>query len=234
MPQSFTKSNNMHLNADFDQSVLIHFDDQPWKNSPMPGVERKMLDRIGEEKARATSLVRYAPGSRFSSHVHHGGEEFLVLEGVFQDEHGDYPAGSYLRNPPQSRHTPGSESGCIIFVKLWQFDPDDRNNIRLHTTHQDWQADPTKVDIAIKTLHKDTHETVRLERWPAGSVIERDVTQALECLVLRGGFQFDNQTLEKWSWLRLPVSYHFKALVGDQGCELWCKSAAHHMNLLKL
>ena len=83
-----------------------------------------MLDRIGAEVARATSIVRYAPASRFPAHVHGGGEEFLVLDGVFQDEHGDFPAGAYIRNPPQSRHTPRSAPGCIIFVKLWQFDPE--------------------------------------------------------------------------------------------------------------
>src|SRR5438046_1035028 len=99
----------------------------------MPGIERRMLDRIGGEVASATSIVRYAVQSRFSPHTHGGGEEFLVLEGVFQDEHGDYPAGTYVRNPPTSRHTPGSESGCIIFVKLWQFDPADRTRVRIET-----------------------------------------------------------------------------------------------------
>lgn len=68
-------------------------------------------------QARATSLVRYQPGSHFSAHEHGGGEEILVLDGVFEDEHGYYPAGSYLRNPPGSRHTPGSTEGCVIFVR---------------------------------------------------------------------------------------------------------------------
>ena len=92
-----------------------------------------MLDRIGDEVARATTIVRYAPGSQFSPHVHGGGEEFLVLEGVFQDEHADFPAGSYVRNPPQSRFTPGSKSGCTMFVKLWQFDLTDHTHVRVDT-----------------------------------------------------------------------------------------------------
>jgi anti-sigma factor ChrR (cupin superfamily) len=79
-----------------------------------------MLDRIGDEVVRATSIVRYAPGSHFSAHTHGGGEEFFVLNGVFQDEHGDYPVGSYVRNPPTSSHVPGSDLGCVIFVKLWR------------------------------------------------------------------------------------------------------------------
>ena len=101
----------MDLNADFTKRVVVHAATLDWKPSPMPGVERRMLYRIGEEVARATSIVRYAPESQFSPHVHGGGEEFLVLEGVFQDEHGDFPEGSYVRNPPQSRHTPGRAVG---------------------------------------------------------------------------------------------------------------------------
>src|SRR5262245_61317317 len=108
----------MNLNADFTKRAAVHAGAPEWQASPMPGVERRLLDRIGDEVARATSIVRYAPESHFSPHVHGGGEEFLVFEGVFQDERGDFPAGSYVRNPPQSRHTPGSKSGCTIFVKL--------------------------------------------------------------------------------------------------------------------
>ena len=113
----------MELNADFSQRVAVHAASIAWTPSPMPGVDRRMLDRLGEEVARATTIVRYAPESAFSAHVHTGGEEFIVLDGVFQDEHGDFPAGSYIRNPPQSRHTPRSAPGCTIFVKLWQLNP---------------------------------------------------------------------------------------------------------------
>ena len=108
----------MELNADFSQRVLLHADELTWQASPMAGVERRMLDRIGDEVARATTIVRYAPGSHFSAHTHGGGEEFIVLDGVFQDEHGDFPAGSYVRNPPTSRHTPGSAPGCVTALPL--------------------------------------------------------------------------------------------------------------------
>ena len=113
----------MKLHADLNRKAVVHAAQLDWLASPIAGVERRMLHRVGQEVAQATTIVRYAPGSHFSAHTHNGGEEFLVLEGVFQDEHGDYPAGSYIRNPPQSQHTPGSAQGCTIFVKLWQFDP---------------------------------------------------------------------------------------------------------------
>ena len=70
----------MHLNADFSQAVIIDTNALPWEDSPMAGVQRRKLDRIGDEVARATSLVRYAPQSYFSPHTHSGGEEILVLE----------------------------------------------------------------------------------------------------------------------------------------------------------
>src|SRR5262249_28991485 len=123
----------MELNADFSKRAVVHAARISWVPSPNAGVERRMLDRIGGEIARATSIVRYAPNSHFSAHTHGGGEEFFVLDGVFSDEHGDFPAGSYIRNPPSSQHRPGSEPGCTIFVKLWQFDPLDRAPVRIHT-----------------------------------------------------------------------------------------------------
>src|SRR5512147_2420038 len=107
----------MKLYADLSQRAIVFSAELPWIDSPMPGVQRRMLERDGEEVARATSIVRYAANSHFSSHTHGGGEEFLVLEGVFSDEYGDYPAGTYIRNPVGSTHTPFSQNGCTILVK---------------------------------------------------------------------------------------------------------------------
>ena len=129
----------MRLNADFDQAVVIRPDNYQWQDSPMPGVERMMLDRIGDEVARATSLVRYAPNTSFTPHQHEGGEEILVLEGVFSDEHGDYPAGSYIRNPIGTSHTPSvGLEGATILVKLHQFDCADRQTLHLDTQSAAW------------------------------------------------------------------------------------------------
>src|SRR5499427_5493167 len=144
----------MALNADFSQRVAVHAAQLPWVASPIAGVDRRMLDRIGDEVARATSIVRYAPASRFSAHTHGGGEEFLVLDGVFQDEHGDYPAGSYVRNPPTSRHTPGSAPGCVLFVKLWQFDSDDRTPVRIDTAGLSFAPAPDIPGVEFALLYE--------------------------------------------------------------------------------
>jgi anti-sigma factor ChrR (cupin superfamily) len=116
----------MRINDDRTVPAIVQATQLPWQASPAAGVDRRMLFRIGDEVARATSIVRYAPRSAFPRHTHGGGEEIVVLDGVFQDEHGDYPAGSYFRNPPGTSHVPASMDGCTIFVRLWQFRDGDR------------------------------------------------------------------------------------------------------------
>jgi anti-sigma factor ChrR (cupin superfamily) len=219
----------MELNADFSKRAAVHAARLPWVPSPMAGVERRMLDRIGDEVARATSIVRYAPGSRFSPHTHTGGEEFLVLEGVFQDEHGDFPAGSYVRNPPTSRHTPGAAAGCIIFVKLWQFDPADRTEVRLNTAGMVYEAAGGRPGVQLLTLFRDDSEDVRLEQWLPGVAITLDVPGGAELLVLDGRFDQDGETFEPQSWLRLPAGSVLQATAGPQGCRTWIKTG-HLLN----
>jgi anti-sigma factor ChrR (cupin superfamily) len=129
----------MKINADFDQRVVIRLQDYSWVNSPMPGVERMMLDRVGDEVARATTIVRYAPNSEFSQHSHDGGEEFFVLAGVFSDEHKDFPAGSYVRNPIGTAHSPKiGDEGCTILVKLHQFEKNDKAQKHIDTNTARW------------------------------------------------------------------------------------------------
>ncbi|HEY7579803.1 MAG TPA: cupin domain-containing protein [Acetobacteraceae bacterium] len=214
----------MELNADFSQRIAVHAGRLDWVASPIEGVDRRMLDRIGDEVARATSIVRYAPGSRFSRHTHGGGEEFLVLDGVFQDEHGDYPAGWYVRNPPTSAHTPGSRPGCTLFVKLWQFDPNDRTEVRLDTGRMAFTADVSRPGVALMRLFSDRREEVRLERWAPGAAIDLPLPGGMELLVLDGDFTQDGERFEPQSWLRLPCDARLHAAAGAGGCQVWVKA----------
>lgn len=213
----------MELNADFSRRAVVHAARLPWTPSPMPGVERRMLDRIGDEVARATSIVRYAPKSHFSPHVHGGGEEFLVLEGVFQDEHGDYPVGSYVRNPPRSSHTPGSETGCVIFVKLWQFDPEDRTPIRIDTSKAQLVSVADRSGVEWLPLFRDSREEVRVERWAPNAHVVLSSPGGIELLVLDGECVEGGESLTSLSWLRLPPSSTLDTKAGPSGCRVWMK-----------
>lgn len=211
----------MELNADFKTRVVIHSDQLEWNASPMPGVDRRMLDRIGGEVARATTIVRYAPNSKFSAHTHTGGEEFIVLDGVFQDEHGDFPEGTYVRNPPTTAHTPGSEPGCTIFVKLWQFDMDDRNQFRKNMA--DELASP--VDgVATGELHRDDKETVTYSHIDAGAALSNADAGGIEMLVIAGSVTESGETLGKGAWLRLPEGQSLLVVAGGEGAKVWIKT----------
>ena len=213
----------MDINADFSQRVVMHGATMPWVNSPVAGVQRRMLDRLGDEVARATTIVHYALGSKFTAHTHGGGEEFIVLDGVFQDEHGDYPAGSYIRNPPTSRHTPGSASGCTIFVKLWQFATEDRTRVIVDMNKMGKIDDPMRPGVAITPLFEDERETVQLEHWQPGAQVQRTYTDGAELLVLTGDFTDGGDDLEAMSWMRLPLGGKLDARAGDQGARVWIK-----------
>lgn len=213
----------MELNANFDERCAIHAAQMPWKPSPMEGVDRRMLDRLGGEVARATTIVRYAPESVFSSHVHTGGEEFIVLEGVFQDEHGGFPVGSYIRNPPESSHTPGSKSGCTIFVKLWQFDLADRTQVRINTAQNEFTADSERDGVEVMSLFHDQREDVSLEKWHPGQSVELNAVGGMEILLLEGSYQEGDEHFEIQSWVRLPKGHVSSAVAGPSGARVWIK-----------
>ncbi len=214
----------MDLNTDFSQRVLIHGDSVPWVPSPTAGVDRRMLDRIGGEVARATSIVRYAANSQFPSHTHDGGEEFIVLGGVFQDEHGDYPEGTYIRNPPTTHHRPRSKQGCTIFVKLWQFDLTDRMAVTIDMNNQNPVDAPARPGVAILPLFRDARETVSLETWAPGTTVTMDVPGGAELLVLDGDCTEAGNALRALSWLRIPIGGQIDAIAGELGTRVWIKT----------
>lgn len=214
----------MDVNGDFSKRVLLHGDSIAWEDSPMPGVQRRRLDKIDTTNERVTTIVRYAPGSQFSSHTHAGGEEFIVLEGVFEDDYGEWPAGSYIRNPPQSKHTPGSKPGCTIFVKLWQFDPEDRTFVHANRFKIGRVKNHNQPGASVSPLYEDDRETVRFEFWEPGASISVDASGGAEIFVLEGGFIECGEELRQYSWLRVPVGTTITAKAGIDGAYVWIKS----------
>ena len=200
-----TAAATTQLNADRTHTAIVHGAMAPWVRSPEPGVERRLLERAGGEVALATSIVRYAPRSRFAAHGHALGEEFLVLEGTFADQHGRYPAGTYVRNPPGSQHAPFSDSGCVIFVKLRQMHPTDRHAVHAFAHARVWQ--PTSAAREVCELHQAEGLVVQLERLaPGGELALGGTEDAQELFVVDGAAVLHDHgaaiTLQRWSWLR--------------------------------
>ena len=213
----------MELHADLSQRALFDSNALDWTPSPMAGVERRMLDRHGEEVARATSLVRYAPGSRFERHSHGGGEEILVLEGTFSDEQGDYPAGTYLRNPVGSNHAPSSEQGCTILVKLQQMHSADQQRLVIDTTNSTWVPGLVR-GLEVLPLHAFGSEHVALVRWAPGTVFQpHGHPGGEEIFVLDGVFQDEHGSYPAGSWLRNPPGSVHRPW-SEAGCTIWVKT----------
>ncbi|MEQ8482984.1 MAG: cupin domain-containing protein [Pseudomonadales bacterium] len=189
------------IHDDFSRAAWLTPEQFRWVPSPGGEVERVMLDRRGDEVAVATSLVRYPPASRFPAHRHPGGEEYLVLEGEFADEHGRYPAGTYVRNPPGSGHAPFSDPGCVIWVKLRQFHPDDGQPL---VTGID--LDRPQAGTAARVLHAFSGETVSVGAGAAGAELTLpggDWVQ--ELLVIDGIIGSGGHRFGPWGWLRVPA-----------------------------
>src|SRR5882672_6175740 len=212
------------VNADFSRRVVIVTNDLPWVPSPQAGVERRMLDRIGGEVARATSLVRYAPASVFPAHDHALGEEFLVLDGIFSDEHGDYPIGTYVRNPPRSRHAPRTGPGCAILVKLRQMPLTEQRRLVVDTTTSGWE--PGDVDGHARLgLYSagPTGERVTMERLRAGAQLpEMDCPGGEEIFVLAGDLADGHGAYGPGTWIRNPAGFR-RSLRSARGVAWWAK-----------
>lgn len=213
----------MKVNANFAQRAAVRGSTN-FVASPMPGVERLMLDRVGDEVARATSIVRYAPGSRFAPHVHSGGEEFLVLDGVFEDEAGRFPTGIYVRNPIGTSHAPASPEGCTIFVKLWQFSPDEHHVQRTDTAQLNLEPLAHRPGVAAADLFQDAREQVSVEAWTPGAAIALQSPGGLEVLVLDGEFVHDGEVFKPHNWLRLPDGDRLTVCAGSEGARVWTKT----------
>ncbi|MEO8020402.1 cupin domain-containing protein [Polaromonas sp.] len=223
----------LQLHADRSRPALAHAANLPWLASSQPGVQRKMLERLGGEVAVASSIVRYAPRSRFTQHTHALGEEFLVLSGTFSDEHGHYPTGSYVRNPPGSSHSPFSDEGCVIYVKLRQMALTQSRRVVMTADQMQWATDRCGDGCQQALLYEDALETVSLVQLGAGCTIPaRSVTGGEELLVLEGALDMTGtgQALKPWSWLRQPCTA-LPALYSARGARLWVKRGHLHSQI---
>ena len=196
----------------------------PWAPSPSGTVWRKRVHLVGPaESGQVTSVVRYEPHSTFHVHEHPGGEEILVLGGVFSDEHGDWPAGTYLLNPEGFRHAPFSRDGCELFVKLRQFPGRARQHVAIRTESLPWE--PTRTGVAVRRLYSQAEfeDSMRLERWEAGAQLGRiEYPLGAEIFVLRGSFADEAGSFAGGAWVRLPPRASHSPSTSE-GCVLYIK-----------
>jgi anti-sigma factor ChrR (cupin superfamily) len=213
------------INGDLAVRVAVDTAAMPWTPSPSGTVWRKRVHLVGPvEAGQVTSVVRYEPRSTFHAHAHPDGEEILVLEGVFSDEHGDWPAGTYLLNPEGFRHAPFSREGCVLLVKLRQFPGRAREHVVLKTHELAWQ--PTaRAGVELRPLYAQAGfaDTMRLERWaPAAQLGRVEYPRGAELFVLEGSFADEGGAFGKGAWLRLPPgAAHSPAT--REGCTLYLK-----------
>lgn len=220
----------MKLNADLAQRACENIYDLEWEESSTAGVQRLRLERDDDQAPaeRVTTVVRFAPGSSFAQNDHEGGEEFLVLDGTLSDQYGNYPAGTYGRNPKGTGHAPFSEDGCIMLVKLWQMHPDDRQQLAINTRDEGlWQKRADGSDQL--TLLEAGYESVCMLRWPAGLTVEEQrFDGGVEYFVLSGSFHDQNWVYPEGSWLRLPPGSR-QTIYVDRQCTVYRKSG-HLLN----
>lgn len=207
---SFTK-----INMDFSQKIVIDTNSEKWVESPSKKVLRIRLEREKKESAHATSIVTYKPGATFSAHNHPQGEEIYVLEGIFSDEFGDYTAGSYLRNPPGTSHSPFSIEGCTILVKLDQFQQEDLAPVNINTLNSKWQ--PGQGGLEVMPLHSFKTQNTALVKWPAGErFLPHSHFGGEEVFVLSGVFKDEHGEYPKGTWIRNPHLSHHNPWVDEE------------------
>ncbi|MEC5218439.1 anti-sigma factor ChrR (cupin superfamily) [Actimicrobium sp. GrIS 1.19] len=213
----------MQLNSILSQRVVVESSQVPWVDSPAAGIARQLLERDGGEVARATSLVRYAPGAHFARHTHELGEEIFVLEGVLDEESGSFGAGTYIKNPPGSSHAPGSTTGCTLFVKLRHLDPADRARTVIDTRTASWF--PGMVPgLSVLPLSEFEAQHTALVRWAPGTQFTpHRHFGGEEILVLEGVFEDEFGRYPAGTWIRSPhLSMHRPFSI--EGCTILVKT----------
>jgi anti-sigma factor ChrR (cupin superfamily) len=213
----------MKLNDDLSLRVVVDSTALPWVDSPASGVQRRILERDGAEVARATSIVRYAPGARFARHVHELGEELFVLDGDFIDESGSHGPGTYLRHPPGSAHAPGSATGCTLFVKLRHLDPADLGEAAVNCLTASWS--PGLVDgLSVLPLASFGTQHTAMVRWAPGTRFSpHRHFGGEEICVVDGVFEDEHGRYPAGTWIRSPhLSMHQP--FSREGCTILVKT----------
>ena len=221
------------LNQDFTKRVVINTQNEIWHTSPSSGVERLYLERDNMgEYAKASSIVKFHPGSKFDNHTHDNGEEIFVLEGTFSDQHGDYPHGTYLRNPHNSDHIPFSKDGCKILVKLRQFQNGDNVSIVKDTLNSVW-LQGLVPGLKVMPLHTFQTEHAAMVKWePNTQFNTHKHWGGEEIYVVEGVFYDQFGSYPKGTWIRSPHLSEHRPFTKNEGAVIFVKTGHLDLSIL--
>ncbi len=215
------------INGDLTKFCAVDTSRMQWQPSPSGTVWRKRVHLVGPaESGQVTSVVRYDSESSFPEHGHPQGEEILVLDGVFSDQQGDWPAGTFLLNPEGFRHAPFSKPGCVLFVKLRQYPGLDRRQVAIDTSSVPWKnSEAAGVECKLLYSQKGYADSVELQKWQAGTDVgARSYPEGAEMFVLDGSLQDENGRYGQGTWLRFPCGASHRPHT-DTGCTIYLKKS---------
>jgi len=215
----------MNVNDDIGKKVIVHPRNKQWTKEHSGMCETLYLDLVDKIKPVATKLVRISPSSFLPPDLNGGGKEVFVLEGTFNDQRGAYPFGSYMRFPPGTKHQPFTESGCLLFVKTWQFAPTDRKWVNVDASEIEMKRPRNRPGVVMQHLFGDNREDVRIEHWESNHHLDVHQCNGLEVLVLSGEFFEPSTSYKPYSWVRLPPAQPLKVVVGDKGARVLIKES---------
>ena len=114
--------------------------------------------------------------------------------------------------------------GCTIFVKLWQFHPEDRTYVHANLNKLGAVPEQGREGVEVSPLYKDAYENVRIEQWQPNASVNLDTTGGGEIFVLEGSATQNQDTLRKHSWLRVPINTKINLVAGPDGAKVWIKT----------
>lgn len=215
------------LNMDFEKTVIIDTEQAEWVPSPKAGVWRKPLAREEAEQGHATSIVKYEPGASFSPHDHPKGEEILVLDGTFSDATGDFSSGTYFRNPAGFKHAPFSKEGCLILVKLHQFQSRDNKRVSIDTNYNNFVNNPTNTENNhVLRLHSYREEAVTILFCREGQAVAPRTDEnpiGRELFILSGAITEGSNQHKKGTWIRCAAT-DTRQWTAQKDSVIWFKS----------
>ncbi len=189
----------INYNIDLSKRVLVYTAKEIFISSSK---DRRLiipLEAEGSASGRTTSIIEYTAGVNFQNHTHPLGEEIFVLEGTFSDENGDYPAGTYIRNPAGTSHTSFSKKGCMLFIKLNQMDSNDKERVIINTNKTNWHQGYGRLEVMPLA------ENTALVKWPKdANFVNHSHFGGEEILVIKGEFIDEHGRYPKGTWIRSP------------------------------